>query len=372
MTHNKLTIAAAGAGKTTHLIEQALLHKDEPILITTYTQANEAQIRRKIIKKNKCIPQNIKIQTWFSLLLQHGVRPYQSYLFDEKIKGMLLVNKKSGFKYYNKKKDAPVYYKEKEVKKHYFTNDHKIYSDKVSKFVVKCNMESNGEVIKRLSRIFTHIYVDEVQDLAGYDLEIIKLLLKSNSKIHLVGDPRQVTYLTHHENKHNKYREGKIKDFIENECGSICDIDEKTLNSSHRNNQEICDFASKLYPEFPKSRSNQNIEANHNGVFLVKNKDLEKYLELYEPVQLRENVKTKVNNNYKVVNFGESKGLTYDRVLIYPTKPYIDWLKNNDTELKSMSRSKFYVAITRAKHSVAIVYDFDETTNIEGVEKFED
>lgn len=370
MSQNKLMIAAAGAGKTTYLINEALKHKDDPVLITTYTQANGEEIRKKIIDKNKCLPRNIKVQTWFSLLLQHGVKPYQSYLFDKKINGMLLVNSKSGVRYYTKK-GFPVCYKENDnLEKHYFTNNHKIYSDKLSKFVCKCNKESKGEVIKRLSKIFPHIYIDEVQDLAGYDLDIIKLLLKSNSKVHLVGDPRQVTYLTHNENKYKKYREGKIKEFIENECRNLCEIDEGTLKVSHRNNQQICNFASRLYPEYQESTSGQNEDKEHKGIFLVKNQDLEKYLELYQPVQLRENAKVKVNNNFKVVNFGESKGLTYNRVLIYPTKPYINWLENNGTKLKPMSRSKFYVAITRAKHSVAILYDFDNRTNFDGFEKF--
>ena len=72
-------------------------------------------------------------------------------------------------------------------------------------------------------------------------------------------------------------------------------------------------------------------------------------------MQLRENKKTIVNENYRVMNFGEAKGLSFDRVLIYPTTPFIEWLKDNKSELKETSRSKLYVAITRARHSVAFV-----------------
>lgn len=35
--------------------------------------------------------------------------------------------------------------------------------------------------------------------MAGYDLEIIKLLFSLNSDVLLVGDPRQVTYHTYDE-----------------------------------------------------------------------------------------------------------------------------------------------------------------------------
>lgn len=81
---NKVIIASAGSGKTTRLVSDAIQLKDRKILITTYTQANEAEIRKKIIEKNKCIPTNITIQTWFSFLLKHGVRPYQGKLLEKK------------------------------------------------------------------------------------------------------------------------------------------------------------------------------------------------------------------------------------------------------------------------------------------------
>jgi ATP-dependent DNA helicase UvrD/PcrA len=83
MDNNKLIIAAAGSGKTTFLVNRALETTSETVLITTYTEANEAQIKKKIIEIKGYIPQNITIQTWFSFLLQHGVRPFQSILDKE-------------------------------------------------------------------------------------------------------------------------------------------------------------------------------------------------------------------------------------------------------------------------------------------------
>ena len=368
MKTNKLIIAAAGAGKTTFLVKEALKQKESNIIITTYTQANEEEIRKKIIKINQYIPENITVQTWFSFLLQHGVRPYQGCLFEKKVKGMILVNKQSAVKYHMKG-GIPVCYKEDDdLEKHYFTDAFKIYSDKLSKFVFRCNQKSDGAVIDRLSRIYSHIFVDEVQDLAGYDLELLKLLFGSDSNILMVGDPRQVTYLTHNESKFKKYRDGKIKDFIQDICKkSNCEIDEETLNTSHRNNELICSFSSKLYPNFTSCTSNQKKVTKHDGVFLVRKQDVKKYLETYNPVQLRDSIKVEVNKNYKAVNFGNSKGLAFDRVLIYPTKPFVKWLINNNSDLKPTSCSKFYVAITRARHSVGIVYDFDSSLKIDGV-----
>ena len=56
-------------------------------------------------------------------------------------------------------------------------------------------------------------------------------------------------------------------------------------------------------------------------------------------------------------HLGESKGLTFERVLIYPTSKMIDWIFDHSKEMKSQSKSKFYVGVTRAKYSVGIVFD---------------
>lgn len=370
MKNNRLIIAAAGSGKTTFLVNEAL-KTSSTVLITTYTQANEAEIRKKFIEINGCVPSNVTIQTWFSTLLQHGVRPYQGGVFDEPIKGMILVNEPSALRF-KTKSGKKVYFGESDnFKKHYFNNESKIYSDKISKFVIRCNEKNHGAVIERLSRIFSNIFIDEVQDLAGYDLEFLKLLLKSKSNILFVGDPRQVTYLTHNEKKYTKYKEGLIKEFIQNECPkNICYIDEETLNSSHRNNKYICEYSSKLHPDYISCVSNQMITTDHDGIFLVRKKDVDHYLQKYNPVQLRDSSREIINMNYQSINFGESKGLTFDRVLIYPTKPFINWMNDNNSELAPMSRSKFYVALTRAKFSVGIVYDFNDGVHIDGVQKY--
>ena len=89
---SSLIIAAAGAGKTTFLVKQAM-ELSENVLITTYTDANEQSIRDKFYEINGCIPSNVTIMPWFSLLIKHGIRPYQSYLINNKVSGVLLVNK---------------------------------------------------------------------------------------------------------------------------------------------------------------------------------------------------------------------------------------------------------------------------------------
>ncbi|MDP2947068.1 MAG: UvrD-helicase domain-containing protein [Nanoarchaeota archaeon] len=365
MCNNRLIIAAAGSGKTTFLVKEALKLKNRKVLFTTYTQANDSEIRKKIIEINNCIPENLTIQTWFSFLLQHGARPYQGCLFEKKINGLLLVNNQSGLKYVYK--GIPVYFsEEKDFEDHYFSKSLKIYSDKLSKFVFRCNEKTNGDVIDRLSRIYSHIFIDEVQDLAGYDLELLKLLFKSKTETLLVGDPRQGTYSTNSAPKNKKFKKSAIVYFF---ADSSIDIERDTtsLTTNYRCVKGICDLSNKLFPDQVMTTSGNNTETGHDGVFLIRSADVNNYIETYNPVQLRDNIKTHVNDNYRVMNFGESKGLSFDRVLIYPTQPFCNWLFNIHSELAPTSRSKFYVAITRARFSVGIVYDYHSDTQIEGI-----
>lgn len=355
---NKLVIAAAGSGKTSFLVKEALSLVDENVLITTFTETNEAEIRNKIIEKNKFIPSHVTIQTWFSFLLQHGVKPYQGYLFRHDIKGMHLVNGQS----------AP-YIKESDILNHYFDKQQKIYSDKISKFIIKCNKACGGKVIDRLSRIHTHIFIDEVQDLSGYDLDFLKLLFASSVKTLLVGDPRQGTYSTSNSAKNKKFKKSEILGFFEDKTINI-EKDETSLTVNYRSITAICEIANKLYPQHPSAESGNASTTNHDGLYMVRPEDVDIYLDEYAPMQLRDSKRTRIENGYPVMNFGQSKGLSFDRVLVYPTEPIIAWLKNSAADLAQTSRSKLYVAITRGRFSVAFVYKFKNDEVIAGIENF--
>ena len=128
MQNNKLVIAAAGSGKTTYLVKEALKIKNENVLITTYTDENQREIKEKLIVENRVIPDNITIQSWFSFLIQHAVKPYQGGIFDGRVNGLNFNNTQS-----------TRYVKETETAKYYFDNDNRIYRDKVARFSLKCN-----------------------------------------------------------------------------------------------------------------------------------------------------------------------------------------------------------------------------------------
>lgn len=366
----RLVIASAGSGKTTSIVKEAIQKsKIENVLITTYTDANAEGIRQKLIKEIGCVPSNITVQTWFSFLLQHGVRPYQGSIginknmWDCPIVGCLLTDGDSAII----QRGGKTFRKNSKNYSYYLTQDNKIFTDKLSEFAIKCNQ--NNQVINRLSKIFQYIFIDEVQDFSGYDLDFLALLIESPITLIMVGDPRQSTYRTSNVRYNCQYAGGNMVQFISDKClDRYVSVDTTSNITNYRCNKNICDFSNMLFLNYPQARAlYERYEGyEHQGIFLISSGDVARYISTYNPVQLRWNKGKDVYHNAPVYNLGESKGLEFDRVLIYPTRPFINWLRDHSSNLPDEARAKFYVGLTRAKYSVGIVCDKD----IENIERW--
>lgn len=75
----------------------------------------------------------------------------------------------------------------------------------------------------------------------------------------------------------------------------------------------------------------------------------------------------KPHERYPVFTFGTSKGLTFERVIIFPTEPMLKWFKDNNAALTNDSRAKLYVGLTRPVKSVSIVFNGDPDFNSNGI-----
>lgn len=65
--------------------------------------------------------------------------------------------------------------------------------------------------------------------------------------------------------------------------------------------------------------------------------------------------------NLECYTFGSSKGLGFDRVLVIPPEKHLKFVRGDttvfDTDKTEESRNKLYVAITRARYSLAFVVE---------------
>lgn len=341
---SRFIVACAGSGKTTTIINSVLSsNSQKKILITTFTDENCDEIKRKFVFQKGFVPANVDILPWFSFEIKHLIKPYLHPMIGNTFSGVDLVPNKS------------VPYTSQTEKKHYISKNNKIYSDKIALLAYNTIIREQN-VLKRLSAIYDEIFVDEFQDFVGYDLEIVKHLMENGFKMLIVGDPRQKTYSTHFSVKNKKYSDDQ-ESYITKECALLCDIDYNTLNCSFRCPESIISYASTIFKEYPVSHSivPQN---DIDGIYLVETTKIKDFLEIENAVvQLRYNSKSQVYPLKKVFTYGKSKGATYENVLIYPTTDIKNALLNDDfSKIKSRSTlSKLYVALTRAKHKVGIV-----------------
>lgn len=346
---NLAIIAAAGGGKTTRIIDEVLGNPIERVAVLTYTKVNTNEIVDKLYAKAGALPAHVEVSSWFTFLLRDMARPYRNTMHPKRIAGMLWTDQRS----------VP-YVKKAKTSEFFFYGGNRIYSDKVAHFVVDCNLASKGAVIARLEERFDRIYVDEVQDLAAYDLDVLELLLKSKIKITLVGDHRQSTYATNHAARHSGFRGLKIIDkFHKWQKAKLLDIRFET--QTHRCNQAIADLSDSLFPDIQRTESLNHDMTGHDGIFTVSPSNVVEYVERFQPQILRFSKSTKCGQFHdQARNFGECKGLTFNRVLIFPHSAAARWLQTGDIKHvtdKEISLAKLYVAITRARYSVAFVMD---------------
>jgi hypothetical protein len=298
------------------------------------------RVIERIEQKAGMLPPQISVCGWFSFLIQQCSKPYQRAMTGEPlvISGLNFKGRRGRF--------TP-----KESIDFFLDRNHAMYRDGVSDFVVEVNKKAAGAVVRRLERIYTHIFIDEVQDLVGYDLEVLDLLIASKIKLLMVGDPRQHTFSTNLGSRHKKYQGSGLADWFQ-ERSETCTIEQR--NYSYRSNQAICDFADAIYPDFPRTASIDVPQTEHDGVFQIETGSVPNYIARFGKVAALRHDKNSRTGDLRAMNFGVAKGSTFERVLIFPTEPILKYLADRDhTALKSPE--KLYVAVTRARFSVAFV-----------------
>ena len=164
----KLMLAVAGAGKTTHIINN--LSTEKRTLIVTYTIGNYNNLLEKISAKfNGECPENVTVMKYFSFLYSFCYKPFLSDRI--RAKGIIY-------------KNNPNQFAKQSERKYYLSKDDYFYSNRLSLFLEKAQIIP---LIKaRLETYFDEFIVDEVQDIAGRDFLFLEQLMSANINIRLI------------------------------------------------------------------------------------------------------------------------------------------------------------------------------------------
>jgi DNA helicase-2/ATP-dependent DNA helicase PcrA len=341
---NRIILACAGSGKTTTIVDDACTDSSRKAALITYTINGADELVKIACERHRAVPSHTVISTWYAFLLRHFIRPYQTQIYKPRVSRLLFVRGQTAR-----------FAKASNIGQHYFSGPGMIYLDKVSKFACEIIQQTGGQPIRRFEQIFGRLFIDETQDLSGYDLELVEHLLKSESEITLVGDNRQATYTTNDSGKNKKYTRSNIVDkFKEWEAAKLCSIEYQT--GSRRCVQQICDFADLLFPKTQKTQSLNGRITGHDGIFAVEKRHVSNYCAKFDPQPLRYN-RTYTGIAGRPINFGAAKGMTFERTLIYPHGPLRKYLETGKLADAGKELPKLYVAVTRARQSTAFVVE---------------
>lgn len=372
--NNIVVFAAAGNGKTYTICKKAkeLAKKTyKEILVISYTNEGKRSIENEYRKQNLgVIDKNVVIKTWYNFVLSDLIKPYQCRLslkfkhYKKELTIDLPKNYIKSIAFYEKKAVERIY--NQNHVQYYLNNARDIHKDNVSTLAMHCIDDSNGAVLSRLKNIYSQIFIDELQDYAGWDLEIFRVLFESTINIYCVGDYKQATFRTNNSNKNRKFRDDRIYEFFQKlEKEKLCLLNYS--NETRRFNQEICNYVNRIYPEqeslvFPNECLCNSFE--NSGVYLIDNKYLSEYCKFYHPTILRynRNSKIKFEHDCEVYNYGNSKGSTFDRVIIIPLSTVQPFILKQIMISSKQTRAKFYVACTRTKYSIVFAMDNPKET----------
>ncbi len=342
----KLTLAVAGSGKT-YTISNSI-DSSKKNIIFTFNRKNVDNLKKEIFRRFGYIPKNTKIITFHKFRYDYIIKPAQYQLKEGGInlRGIEIIKKPP--KRPNPRKG--IYntgYIKDNVLEHYLFKD-KIYSDYMSKLIIKKALIKN----EFIEKFIDNIYIDEFQDFEDYDFKVIKELYNLNINIYSYGDYFQAG-VSHNCNmskipyknveNYTNYKETLIQE-IPN-----LNIDEISLIKSRRCGKVITDFINNNYEEeIIKSE-----KINENDITWLDSDEISKIEEEVVYLVWDKRSADKLNlTKYKTWSL--SKGDTYKNTCIILTKKAQEFLINSK-KLEKTSKNKLYVALTRATNKVYIV-----------------
>ncbi len=329
-----LILAVAGSGKTTLIIKK--LNLEERFLLITYTINNTRNLKKAIIKKFGYLPENIDLYSYYNFLYSFCFRPFLSY--ELRPKGIYW-------------EFTPLFTNRLSLSNitRYMTKSGLLYHNRIAKLLEQYDVLR--EINERLSKYYDNLLIDEVQDFAGHDFNLLKSICQTEIEIMLVGDFYQHTFDTSRDgntnaNLHNDY--DKYQKIFEN---SNVKPNTEYLNKSYRCTKSVCDFISDYIGIDIQSHTDTVSDVSFIG-------DQEKIEKLYNDENI---VKLFYRESYKYNcysrNWGDCKGENHysDVCVVLNKTTMIGLSKNKLSELKPITKNKLYVACSRANNNLYLI-----------------
>lgn len=330
-------LAVAGSGKTTYLISK--LDLEHRFLLVTYTRNNYEHLRRSIMRKFGFFPENIKVLKYFQFLYSFCFKPYSG--LGMKAKGICFDYPSKQTRFH---RGTDAFYK---------TKAGKMFSNRIAHY---CTTHSVGHIRERLDKYYDYFFIDEVQDLAGHDFNLLLSILPNRCESLFVGDFFQHTYDTSNDGNVNHGLYDVFKKYIKRweDVGVI--IDTQTLARTHRCCTAVCAFINGIGIAIESTGEATGsvyvIEREEDADVIIAN-DLIPKLFLEKSAYFRS----------ASMNWGASKGIDdfLDVCIVLNKTTQKLFEQGKLAELNPKTKNKLYVACTRAhRHLYILSYKYLE------------
>lgn len=330
----RVVFAVAGSGKSSEIINR--IKADSRALVVTYTENNTKQLKRRIIQKFGFIPEGVRVYTYFTFLYSFCFRPLFSYELG--IKGI-------SFQYPNKR----ILFSKKNSREHYIDTTDRIYHHRIAKLILE-----SGEVRKvseRIEKFFDLVLIDEIQDFAANDFNLLCELAKTDVSLLLVGDFYQHTFKTSIDGNVQKNLHSDFERYCQQLVKAGYELDLDMLSHSYRCSPTLCEYVSNEIGIAIASHRTDEVEVKE----LVAQPDIECICNDDAIIKLF----YQNSNKYSCYsdNWGATKGLDdFDDVcVVLNASSLVSFRKGELHKLATTTRNKLYVACTRAKKNLYFV-----------------
>ena len=327
----RVVFAVAGSGKTSTIING--LEENTRALIVTYTDKNTTNLKERVLLKFGCIPSGIRIYTYYKFLYSFCFKPILGHKTPSK-----------GITW-----DLPPRFAKKNSSQYYFDKNKRLYGNRLAKLIVEAG--AIPELLQRIEKYFDQLYIDEVQDFAGNDFNLLCSLSKANVKQLLVGDFYQHTFDTSRDGNIN----GKLHDNYISYKSKLAKagftLDLNLLSNSYRCSPTVCEFVS--------DQLGVKIESHRTDETKIKtiecSEDANKIFHSPDIVKLFYQSSSKYSGFTD--NWGATKGMDcyYNVCIVLNSKTFKNFKNLLLKELAQKTKNKLYVACTRAKGDLYFV-----------------
>ncbi|GFM84883.1 hypothetical protein PSCICO_02820 [Pseudomonas cichorii] len=326
--------AVAGSGKTSLVIKRLSL--DERALIITYTENNYRHLRNKIIQKFGTVPSNITVMTYFSFLHGFCYRPLmQLKLGSRGLTFRLPPNRQ-----------IPLTDIER-----FRSPSRRLYHNRLAKL-----LQFQGcvpAIHSRIERFYDHVYVDEVQDFAGHDFNLLLDVSKAKAAMTFVGDFFQHTFDTSRDGSVNSTLHDDLAKYEKRFRDVGVKVDKTTLSDSWRCATSVSDFiTAKLHiPMGSHEKRSSDIvtilEQTHANALHADQSVVKLFLQDHSKYGCHSQ------------NWGASKGMDHfqDVCVVLGSEAWKRYQNGSLHESKPQTRNKLYVACSRARGNLYFVSD---------------